>query len=203
MATKNLADSSASTVNVEFIIPHPFSLGRGPDSSALLAAPGGPPNVTSRTTPTSPKRRDGSYSSLMFSCSLFHASDTSARASTRRISTMPTFPAWKKPWIEGQWADIRRECLHGWICHLDSGAQVRGQIAPGVISEHIRCRNNHVFTYNLYHHTCRYVFLLLLPMKPRCRVNHFLIRLYTNSKRGVTTRARETRLLLASTPLRD
>jgi hypothetical protein len=89
------------------------------------------------------------------------------------------------------------------IQHLHSGEQVRSQIALGAISEHIRCRNNRVSTYNLYHHTCRYVILLLLPMKPRCRVNNFLIRLYTNSKRGVTTRARETRLLLASTPLRD
>ena len=49
----------------------------------------------------------------------------------------------------------------------------------------------------------RYVILLLLPIKPRCRVNHFLIRLYTNSKRGIITRAYKTRLLLASTPLRD
>jgi hypothetical protein len=74
--------------------------------------------------------------------------------------------------------------------HLDSGAQVRSQIALGAISEHIRRRKNRVFTYNLYHHTCWYVILLLLLMKPRCRVNRFLIRLYTNSKRGVTTRSR-------------
>jgi hypothetical protein len=87
--------------------------------------------------------------------------------------------------------------------HLDSGAQVRSQIALGAISENIRYRNNRVFTYNLYYHACRYVILLLLPMKPRCCVNHFLVRLYTNSKQGIITHARETRLILASTPLRD
>jgi hypothetical protein len=90
-----------------------------------------------------------------------------------------------------------------WLC----GGEIVLPVATTSIREHkfaVKLRSaQFVFTYNLYYHTCRYVILFLLPIKPYCCVNHFLMRLYTNSKRGVITRARETRLLLTSTPLRE